>query len=250
MLLADEGVRWTESVGLMEVEIERLVGNVFLSCACISYYGAFSGKYRQMLTSSWVHLCKEKGVPTSDEVSLIKVMGDPVVIRGWNIASLPTDQVSIENGILSTAGQRWPLMIDPQQQANRWIKSMNADRKDEMVLLKFSSHNFLRTISFAVSTGKTVMVEDVDEYIDPSIDPILTKQQFKSESGIMQIRLGDANIDYDEQFKFCMTTKMPNPHYLPEVCIKVTLINFTVTFQGLEEQMLGDVVMQEKPEVE
>lgn len=47
-----------------------------------------------------------------------------------------------------------------------------------------------------------------------------------------------------------MTTKMPNPHYLPEICIKVTLINFTVTFKGLEEQLLGDVIIQEKPEIE
>lgn len=64
------------------------------------------------------------------------------------------------------------------------------------------------------------------------------------------MRLGDQNIDYDDNFKFYMTTKMPNPHYLPEVCIKVTLINFTVTFRGLEEQLLGDVVVQEKPEIE
>lgn len=47
-----------------------------------------------------------------------------------------------------------------------------------------------------------------------------------------------------------MTTKMPNPHYLPEIFIKMTIINFTVTFMGLEEQLLGDVVIQEKPEVE
>ena len=47
-----------------------------------------------------------------------------------------------------------------------------------------------------------------------------------------------------------MTTKMPNPHYPPEISIKVTLINFTVTFEGLEEQLLGDVVVKEKPEVE
>jgi dynein heavy chain len=64
------------------------------------------------------------------------------------------------------------------------------------------------------------------------------------------MRLGDSNIDYDENFRFFMTTKMPNPHYLPEICIKVTLINFTVTFRGLEEQLLGDVVIQEKPEIE
>lgn len=49
-------------------------------------------------------------------------------------------------------------------------------------------------------------------------------------------------MDYDEHFKLYMTTKLPNPHYLPEVCIKVTIVNFTVTMDGLEDQLLGDVV--------
>ena len=35
-----------------------------------------------------------------------------------------------------------------------------------------------------------------------------------------------------------MTSKLTNPHYLPEVCIKVTIINFTVTKSGLEDQLL------------
>merc|ERR1719472_453166 len=63
------------------------------------------------------------------------------------------------------------------------------------------------------------------------------------------IRLGDGDIDYDLDFLFYMTTKMPNPHYFPEVCIKVTVINFTVTFEGLEEQLLNEVVSKEIPEV-
>ena len=50
----------------------------------------------------------------------------------------------------------------------------------------------------------------------------------------MLIRIGDSDVDYNDAFKFYMTTKMPNPHYLPEVCIKVTIINFTVTQEGLE----------------
>ena len=47
-----------------------------------------------------------------------------------------------------------------------------------------------------------------------------------------------------------LTTKIPNPRYLPEVFIKVNIINFTVTFEGLEDQLLVDVVKAEKPEVE
>jgi dynein heavy chain len=98
--------------------------------------------------------------------------------------------------------------------------------------------------------GRPVLIEDLEEDVDPSIDPILLKQQFMSEGGVMQIRLGDNTQDFEESFKLFMTTKMPNPEYKPEICIKVTLINFTVTFDGLEQQMLGDVVIAERRDVE
>ena len=248
VLLEDEGVRWQETVAIMEKEIEELVGNVFISAACIAYFGAFTGIYREKLVNLWREKTKEKEIPVADSFELIKVMGDPVTIRSWGIAGLPTDQVSTENGILATQAQRWPLCIDPEEQANKWIK--NIGKEDNIECLKFTTNNFLRTLGGAVSIGRPVLVEDIAEILDPGIDPILLKQVFKSGSGIKQIRIGDSNLDYDDNFKFYMTTKMPNPHYLPEVCIKVTLINFSVTFRGLEDQLLGDVVVQEKPEIE
>lgn len=91
VLLADEAVRWKETVEVLEVDIKELVGNVFLSCACISYFGAFTGVYRKGLTDGWTEQCIERGIPCSDVFSLIKVMGDPVVMRGWCINGLPTD---------------------------------------------------------------------------------------------------------------------------------------------------------------
>lgn len=175
-------------------------------------------------------------------------MGDPVVIRGWCIDGLPTDQTSAENGILTTSAERWGLCIDPQQQANKWIRNMN--KKNNMGLLKFGKATFLREISAAVNNGYPILVEDILENIDPGLDPILMHSEFMGDGGIKQIKLGEATQDYDDNFRLFMTTKLPNPHYPPEVCIKVTLINFTVTFEGLEEQLLGDVVIKEKPEVE
>ena len=59
-----------------------------------------------------------------------------------------------------------------------------------------------------------------------------------AQGGRTLIRLGDNDIEYNAAFKFYMTTKLSNPHYLPEVCIKVTVINFTVTKTGLEDQLL------------
>ncbi|ELK07669.1 Dynein heavy chain 6, axonemal [Pteropus alecto] len=91
--------------------------------------------------------------------------------------------------------------------------------------------------------------DQLKEILDPALEPILLKQTFLS-GGRLLIRLGDSDIDYDKNFRFYMTTKLPNPHYLPEVCIKVTIINFTVTKSGLEDQLLSDVVRLEKPELE
>jgi len=125
-------------------------------------------------------------------------------------------------------------------------KSQNIEPK----MLKFGSKTFLSDVSAAVRNGIPVLVEDVKEYIDPALDPLLLKQDFVAEGNVRQINLGDKIIDYDENFKLYMTSKMSNPLYPPEVCIKVTLINFSITFQGLEEQLLGDVVVKERPEVE
>jgi len=61
---------------------------------------------------------------------------------------------------------------------------------------------------------------------------------FVLQGGRLLIRLGDSDVEYSKAFKFYMTTKLANPHYLPEVCIKVTIINFTVTKTGLEDQLL------------
>ena len=67
-----------------------------------------------MLTSQWVEGCLERNIPTDEVFSLSTIMGDPVEIRNWGIAGLPSDNVSVENGILTTMAERYALCIDPQ----------------------------------------------------------------------------------------------------------------------------------------
>ena len=47
-----------------------------------------------------------------------------------------------------------------------------------------------------------------------------------------------------------ITTKLRNPHYLPEVAVKVTMVNFMITPLGLQDQVLGIVVAKENPDLE
>lgn len=64
------------------------------------------------------------------------------------------------------------------------------------------------------------------------------------------IHLGDTDTEYHPGFQLYMTTPLANPHYLPEMCIKVTLVNFTVTGPGLEEQLLAELVRKERPDLQ
>ncbi|KAM9314768.1 dynein axonemal heavy chain 6 [Pholidichthys leucotaenia] len=245
--LGDEQVRWEESVALLEQEIINVVGNVFIAAACVAYYGAFTSHYRQLLIDQWIIQCQKLNIPISSNFSLISILGNPFVIRQWNAEGLPRDTVSTENGILVTEGHRWPLMIDPQDQANRWIRSKEA--KHGLKIIKLTDPNFFLTLENAICMGLPVLLEELKETLDPVLEPILLKQTFVS-GGRTLIRLGDSDIDYDKNFRFYMTTKMANPHYLPEVCIKVTIINFTVTKSGLDDQLLSDVVRLESPNLE
>lgn len=74
------------------------------------------------------------------------------------------------------------------------------------------------------------------------ISKLLTNYTSVPQAGRMLIRLGDSDIEYDTNFRLYLTSKLANPHYMPEICIQVTLVNFTVTLSGLEDQLLALVL--------
>ena len=88
--------------------------------------------------------------------------------------------VSTENGIILANARRWPLAIDPQGQANKWIKNSNA--AEGMEVVKPSEKEFLRTLENAVRFGKPVLMENILETLDPALEPVLLKQTFKQAS--------------------------------------------------------------------
>src|SRR5690606_24837176 len=64
------------------------------------------------------------------------------------------------------------------------------------------------------------------------------------------LKVGEEEIEYNDNFRLYLTTKLSNPHYPPEVSTKTTIVNFSVTKEGLEDQLLGIVVQKERPELE
>lgn len=245
--LGGEKDRWTEAARLLRIRYIDLTGDVLLSSGTVAYLGAFTVDYRLQCQKQWQVLCNEKNIPCSSDFTLSNTLGDPVKIRAWQIAGLPIDSFSIDNGIIVSNSRRWALMIDPQRQANRWVKNM--EKANKLSVIKLSDAHYVRTLENAIQLGTPVLLENIGEELDASIEPILLKLTFKQQ-GVEYIKLGENIIEYSRDFRLYITTRLRNPHYLPEVAVKVCLLNFMITPLGLQDQLLGIVAAEEKPELE
>mmetsp|Transcript_30720 Transcript_30720/g.59916 ORF Transcript_30720/g.59916 Transcript_30720/m.59916 type:complete len:4305 (+) Transcript_30720:116-13030(+) len=246
--LSGEKDRWLEKATQLGKDYENVVGNILVSSGVVAYLGVFTSELRESCINSWINLLAVKNISSSPEFRLHKILGDPVMIRAWGIQGLPNDDFSIDNGVILNKSLRWGLMIDPQEQANKWIKKME-EESQQLKVIKPTDDQFIRILSTAIQVGLPVLIENVTEQLDPALDPLLLKQTYKQGSRLM-IRIGAEVLEYSSEFRLYLTTKLQNPHYSPETTTKVTLINFMVTPSGLQDQMLGKVVGLEQPKLE
>jgi len=138
-------------------------------------------------------------------------------------------------------------MIDSQGQANKWVK--NLEKANKLKIVKLSDASFVRTVENSVQFGTPVLLENVGEELDPVLEPLLQKQTFK-QGGVDYIKIGENVVEFSKDFRFYITTRLRNPHYLPELSVKVCLVNFMITPEGLQDQLLGTVAARERPELE
>ena len=245
--LSGERERWTQTSKELADRIGRLVGDVLVSAAFLSYAGPFNQAFRNQIIQDWRNDMIERNVPVTPGMDLISFLVDNTVIGEWNIQGLPTDELSTQNGILVTTGTRFPLLIDPQGQAKSWIRKREESRK--LIVTNLSHRYFRQHVEDAVSQGRPLLIEDVEESMDPTLDNILERNLIKSGKSFKVI-YGDKEVDYSPEFYLYITTKLPNPNYSPEIYAKTSIIDFTVTMKGLEDQLLGRVIMREKQELE
>jgi len=246
--LNDEHSRWSQSLEVLTSLAANIVGDTFLIALSLSYIGPFPPLYRINLLEDLRKIVKSVEIPFTLTFNLEAAAGDPMQIRDWRIAGLPSDSLSTENGVLVTQSSRWPLLIDPQEQGFRWFCKINED--NGLQIIRPGEPKIAITIENAIKMGTPVIVEGIGETIDPSLKSVLNPQIRKGPSGNLKIMIDGREIDYDPNFKLILVTKHWNPVFLPDVFIQLSVINFAVTPEGLVEQLLTDVVKLEKPEVE
>ena len=251
--LAGERKRWTEDAANFSDQKKRLVGDCAIGCAFVSYCGPFNQNFRDyLINDKFTADCELRKVPVTRKLDVISFLVDVGTIGDWNMQGLPTDPLSTQNGILVTKSTRYPLLIDPQGQALSWIQSKeesNLPSWNGQSLVNLSDPKLKDKLEFCMGDGKSLIIVGVEDEIDPMLDPVLEKQIIRKGKK-MFINVSDKMMDFHVNFRLYFTTRLPNPSFSPELQAKTTLIDFTVTQKGLEEQLLGRVIGKEQKALE
>jgi dynein heavy chain len=250
--LSGENTRWTEDAKNFALRRSRLVGDVACVCSFVVYCGPFNSEFRDKLYANFLVDVKKRSVPGHETVELVQFLIDAGTIGEWALEGLPSDELSIQNAIMVTRSSRYPLMVDPQGQANRWIKSREKNRISQnpgMCITTLTAKNLKDQIEFTMGEGLCLVIENVENEVDPMLDPVLDKAIIRKGKN-MYINVSDQNMDYKEKFSLYMTSRLPNPHFSPELSAKCTVIDFTVTLKGLEQQLLGRLISMEQRSLE
>ncbi|XP_069552287.1 dynein axonemal heavy chain 11 [Brachyistius frenatus] len=245
--LVSEKERWSQEVVQYEKQQKTLCGDVLLTSAFVSYMGYLTSQYRvELFNNAWIPFLQSQkvSVPLTDGLDPILMLTDDATVAAWHNQGLPNDRMSTENAAILTTSERWPLIIDPQQQGIKWIRNQHGS---ELRVVRLGQKGYLVVIEQALVCGETVLIENLPEKIDPVLEPLLGRKTIRRGRYIV---IGGKEFEYNSNFQLILHTKLANPHFPPELQAQTTLINFTVTPVGLEEQLLGQVVSRERPDLE
>merc|ERR1719395_121533 len=244
--LGANGVIWEQTVQTVGDELGFIPGDTVIACAFASYVGIFTREYREQCLDQFQAFLRKNNVPLGPKPDPLAILCTEADQAAWAGQGLPSDRVSMENGAISTNSERWCLIIDPQLQGVFWIKNKETD--NGLVVTRMGHPKMVNTFEACLDQGKPILIEAMGEAVDAVLEPVISRSTIKRGKSRM-INLGDKEINYHNNFKLYMQTKLANPHYPPEIQAECTCINFTVTEAGLEDQLLFAIVKLERPDL-
>lgn len=244
--LASERTRWEASSRTFDTEMSTIVGDCLISAAFLAYGGFFDQHYREVMWSEWTAHLTEAGIKFKPELSFPDYLSTADDRLSWQSKALPADTLCTENAIMLKRFNRYPLIIDPTGQATTFL--LNEYRDKKITVTSFLDEAFLKNLESALRFGNPLLIQDV-EHLDPVLNAVLNKE-IRRTGGRVLIRLGSQDIDFSPSFTMFLSTRDPSVEFSPDICSRVTFVNFTMTRSSLQSQSLDQALKVERPDTE
>lgn len=244
--LDEEKDRWQTTSVSFDVQMSTLIGDCLLAAGFLTYAGIFDHRMRINLAMEWSDILDTLGIPFRKDIEMVSYLSTPSDQMAWRGHGMSADELAIQNCILLERFNRFPLVIDPSGQATTFFMKKYASQK--IIQTSFQDSSFLKTLASAIRFGTPLLVQDV-EAVDPILNPVLNRELQKT-GGRTLIRIGNEDIDFSPKFMIILTTRNPQARFAPDLCSRVTTVNFTVTTASLEAQVLSAVLRAERPDID
>ncbi|XP_078516318.1 cytoplasmic dynein 1 heavy chain 1 [Lissotriton helveticus] len=244
--LSAERERWEKTSETFKNQMSTIAGDCLLSASFIAYAGYFDQQMRQNLFTTWSHHLQQANIQFRTDIARTEYLSNADERLRWQASSLPADDLCTENAIMLKRFNRYPLIIDPSGQATEFI--MNEYKERKITRTSFLDDAFRKNLESALRFGNPLLVQDVESY-DPILNPVLNREVRRT-GGRVLITLGDQDIDLSPSFVIFLSTRDPTVEFPPDICSRVTFVNFTVTRSSLQSQCLNEVLKAERPDVD
>ncbi|KAF2488243.1 dynein heavy chain, N-terminal region 2-domain-containing protein [Neohortaea acidophila] len=244
--LSSERGRWEEGSRTFQIQMETIVGDVFLASAFLAYGGLYDQQYRRAMLEDWSLHLSASGIVFKSQNSLTEYLSTADERQQWHENTLPVDELCTENAIMLKRYNRYPLIIDPSGRVTDFLQNESKDRR--LTVTSFLDNSFVKQLESALRFGNPILIQDA-EHMDPILNHVLNKE-YQRTGGRVLIQLGRQEIDFSPAFKLYLSTRDPSARFAPDICSRATFVNFTVTQSSLKTQTLNEVLKSERPDVD
>ncbi len=246
--LASIRARWQETSSRFESASCQIVGDAVVAAATLNYCSPFNQEYRSFLLRDKVYRNLEiNNIPFSHNFSLVSLIDSNDIDR-WHAEGLTQDDLATENAIILNCSTKRVFVIDPEEQFLQWITGQKQTARDSVhVVHSPSCKDLPRIFENCVTSGQKLLLQDphlddsamnlVQSLLDPSPDKF-------------SIRINDKSVNMDSNFViYCHTTDYFSHQVLkPSLYSDMTVINFSISLESFEHQMLDVILKRERPD--
>ncbi|ROT81734.1 putative dynein heavy chain 12, axonemal isoform X5 [Penaeus vannamei] len=267
-----ERSRWEGAAETAGAELLRLPGDTLLAAASLAYLPPHQPEIRERVLAEWSQAVLEAELEVTTPFSLVDILTPPLHVRAWGLEGLPTDAFSLQNATAIKHTVKWPYLVDPDEQGTRWLQLHEA--ANELVVLREQDFNAPASRPGGGAVAQITLLEDALARCIPKGRPVLlmdlagdppsqladldspTKRPNQPlfpelpKGGVRVVTIGSLTLQYHPGFRLYLASRHARPSLSLETAASLTVVNFTVTVQGLHDNLRQILVRKERPELE